>query len=125
MKDSGQGRESEEMNSIRASRKVQMFLQTIESYRGVVCCCRCGSSRVKQPLLTELRCLDCDNSVSWDALSFTVVEFPERERLIIAEVSEAFSLRERTPPWVEVEEVDSAQGGVDGSRVDTRPDTNA
>lgn len=52
--------------------KIRRHNQTFNDFRPVVFCVRCGSTRVDQNSLTQLRCYDCDNTTAWNGLLFSI-----------------------------------------------------
>ena len=96
-------------------RRIEKFTEAIAQQCPIVFCVRCGSTRVEQRTLAELSCVDCGNCLPFDGLSFSLVSSPSTPlRLkgrkggsIVAVVSKATSLRQRTPPWMAADEVEA------------------
>jgi len=51
--------------------------ETYRESRPVVFCVRCGSTRLDQNSITELRCYDCGNTLPWDGTLFGIRRRPE------------------------------------------------
>lgn len=70
--------------------KFSTFARTVQDARNIVFCARCGSARVDQVSTTELRCLDCENSMDFDTQKFGIA----RNGNYASDVKEALALQE-------------------------------
>jgi hypothetical protein len=52
--------------------KLAKHRETFARFRPVVFCVRCGSTRLDQNSINELRCYDCDNVLPWDGTLFSI-----------------------------------------------------
>ena len=91
-------------------KKLKRFRHSLRRRASVVFCVRCGSTSVDATDLTQLACRACGNSSPWDGLSFNLaaVRSPKRRcEVVVSDAEEAFALRERTAPWIGVDEVET------------------
>lgn len=58
---------------ISLAAKVKRHLATVKAgYLPVVFCVKCGSTKLDQNFINELRCYDCGNTAPWDGHRFSI-----------------------------------------------------
>lgn len=57
--------------------KCRRHTASYRDFRPVVFCVQCGSTRLDQNSVTELRCYDCGNTLPWDGSKFGIRRRPE------------------------------------------------
>lgn len=52
--------------------KLETHRDSIREHKPIVFCVKCGSTRIDQNSINELRCYDCENTMVWDASKFSI-----------------------------------------------------
>ncbi len=60
------------INSNQIEKRLKKYNETSPIRRNAVVCVNCGSTRIDQNAIHQLRCYDCNEIMAWNGLRFTI-----------------------------------------------------
>ena len=78
--------------------RLKTFNQSVKENLPVVFCVKCGSTHLDQNFINELKCYNCDNSMKWDGILFSISRNKSEQDAITAFLKTAKGVKHGCKP---------------------------